>query len=545
MSNVMQKLRKKQIILVVLTILFLVLTSSLVSGSTGENVSPIKHNGLVSSNIAANITALHIKEGSGKIESSLYQMYQKQKSSEKSQASAFELNAQENKVQVTIGLKYNINQTQAIARIKALGAHIQTTFKSPITHQNLVQAMIPVLKLSAIADLSFVKVVRLPNKPVLSRIYDEGTGVIKSNLANAAGYTGNGIKVAVIDCGFNLSNPEISGNIVENKSFLTPGDITGGNCGHGTATAEIVVDVAPNVSLYLYNSEYYPGWANAVNYAINQSVNIISSSEGWFNMGNGNGTSPIDEMVDYARQKGILWVNSAGNEAQKHWDGNFTPASNSNSSRWNTFVPNSTDIGNVIYATTEYPIEIFLSWDDWTSNPKPDQDLDLYLRNSTGYTVVSSTNIQNGSGYATPTESIYYMPTYNGTYYIGIYNSSITRNVHIQLFTYTYNLEYDVASNSLVCPADANGSFTVGATYWADNVLENFSSQGPTTDGRTKPDVVAPDGVSSSIYGNSTGNHNTGFFGTSASAPNVAGAAALLLEQNHRSEEHTSELQSH
>ena len=119
MSNVMQKLRKKQIILVVLTILFLVLTSSLVSGSTGENVSPIKHNGLVSSNIAANITALHIKEGSGKIESSLYQMYQKQKSSEQaytSQASALGLNAQENnlqikKVQVTIGLKYNINHS--------------------------------------------------------------------------------------------------------------------------------------------------------------------------------------------------------------------------------------------------------------------------------------------------------------------------------------------------------------------------------------------------------------------------------------------------
>ncbi len=547
MSNVMQKLRKKQIILVVLTIVFLVLTSNIVSGSTGGNVSPIiKQNGLVSPNIAANITASHIKEGSGKIESSLYQMYQKQKSSEKSQASAFELNAQENKiqvkkVQVTIGLKYNINQTQAIAKIKALGAHIQTTFKSPITHQNLVQAMIPVSQLSAIADLSFVKVVRLPNKPVLSRIYDEGTGVIKSTLANAAGYTGKRIKVAVIDCGFNLSNPEISGHIVENKSFLVDGDITGENCRHGTATAEIVVDVAPNVSLYLYNVETELELENATNYAISQGVNIISMSMGWFT-GKYDGTSPIDEMVDSARQKGILWVNSAGNEAQKHWDGNFTPASNSNYSRWNTFIPNSTDIFNEINFTAGSPIEIYLSWNDWTSYPNyPNQDLNLYLYNSTGYIVAWSTNLQDGSGYTTPTEFIPYVPTYTGPYYIGIYNYNTTRNVHIQLFIGTetdYKLEYDVANNSLINPADANGSLTVGATYWADGVLERFSSQGPTTDGRTKPDVVAPDGVSSSIYGISTGNHSAdwangvGFFGTSASAPNVAGAAALLLEQN-------------
>jgi subtilisin family serine protease len=54
---------------------------------------------------------------------------------------------------------------------------------------------------------------------------------------------------------------------------------------------------------------------------------------------------------------------------------------------------------------------------------------------------------------------------------------------------------------------------------------ELFSSEGPTNDGRLKPDLVAPDGTTSLTYGPLEG------FGTSFSAPTTAGAAALLLHQ--------------
>ncbi|MFB6214747.1 MAG: S8 family serine peptidase, partial [Candidatus Bipolaricaulia bacterium] len=56
-----------------------------------------------------------------------------------------------------------------------------------------------------------------------------------------------------------------------------------------------------------------------------------------------------------------------------------------------------------------------------------------------------------------------------------------------------------------------------------------FSSRGPTNDSkyaspRIKPDIMGPDGVSTSPSGT--------FYGTSASSPHVAGAAALLLSEN-------------
>jgi Subtilase family. len=62
--------------------------------------------------------------------------------------------------------------------------------------------------------------------------------------------------------------------------------------------------------------------------------------------------------------------------------------------------------------------------------------------------------------------------------------------------------------------------------------LESFSSRGPTIDGRVKPDITGWDGVSSPVYGVPNAEGTSGFYGTSAAAPHVAGAAALVAQAN-------------
>ena len=83
-------------------------------------------------------------------------------------------------------------------------------------------------------------------------------------------------------------------------------------------------------------------------------------------------------------------------------------------------------------------------------------------------------------------------------------------------------------------PADAFNVIAVGAVN-ENNQVADFSSRGPTADGRIKPDVVA-DGVS--VYGADVdsqygGGYNKYYYesGTSAATPIAAGIGAMLLSE--------------
>ncbi len=81
--------------------------------------------------------------------------------------------------------------------------------------------------------------------------------------------------------------------------------------------------------------------------------------------------------------------------------------------------------------------------------------------------------------------------------------------------------------NSLIAPADADSILTAGAVS-PGGVRTGFSSCGPTSDGRIKPDVMA---VGSLVYVASN-TDSTGYIymqGTSFSCPLTAGVAALVL----------------
>ncbi|MFA5810248.1 MAG: S8 family serine peptidase, partial [Thermoleophilia bacterium] len=138
-------------------------------------------------------------------------------------------------------------------------------------------------------------------------------------------------------------------------------------------------------------------------------------------------------------------------------------------------------------------------------------------------TVAGSDSWQSGT--QAPVEEIHYtVPSgRSGNYWIVIKNYSAAGDAVFQLYTYPKTIQYQVAAGSLGGqPTDSADAMTVGALPVNGSSIEVFSSRGPTIDGRIKPDITAPDRVSTYTYG------QAGFWGTSAAAPHVAGAGALV-----------------
>ena len=221
----------------------------------------------------------------------------------------------------------------------------------------------------------------------------------------------------------------------------------------------------------------------------------------------------LAQKVDDAKDGGILFVVSAGNEAEQHWQGTF---SDPNKNDFHNFQGNDEAIP--INVSAFKFLTVYLSW--WDS---PSEDYDLFLYDADGNILESSRNTQPDFP---PFEVIVFPSDDDMTVYVKISGEYAESPVDFQLYTTSYALnEYGVSESSLSIPADAVGSFSVGAVNWEDDVLEDYSSHGPTLDGRIKPDITGPSVVSTTAYG------ELPFNGTSAAAPHVAGAAALVMEK--------------
>lgn len=418
-------------------------------------------------------------------------------------------------VQVVVVGNGKSDQSAIAQQIEARGGQVERVY-GPWT-----QAQLPVEALLNLAAAPGVRFVRRPWLP-LPTTTSEGVAVTRADEQHGAGLTGQGVKVGVVDPGFlgyanRISEGELPSDVIT-KSFVGSGseiDFWGGTP-HGVACAEVVHDMAPDAQLYLVNFNTEVEWANAVDWLLTQGVDAISFSAGWPVGGPGDGTGTLAEKVSDVRNAGVLWVGAAGNSAQKHWMDQW---SDPDEDGWHNF--GSTKETNEITVTSESQIVIGLRWSDvWGSSGN---DYDLFLFDSTVTEIARSENVQDGDD--DPVEIIrYYFPS-PGVYRVAISKQPGAQTRTLELFSYEQDFYYQTAAGSLLVPADSPGSLTVGATYWQDDALEDFSSQGPTRDGRTKPDLAAPDGVSVR-----TEAYAGGFYGTSASAPHVAGGVALALE---------------
>ncbi|MFB6228338.1 MAG: S8 family serine peptidase [Halobacteriales archaeon] len=345
-------------------------------------------------------------------------------------------------------------------------------------------------------------------------VVSEGlSNVNVSDELHASGVNGSNVTVAVVDTGFDVNNDEIDHHVAGFRDFEGDGMDNASGL-HGTAVAEIVVDTAPNVSLLLYEVETSTGMGAAIDHITrNTSADVASMSLGLLT-GPFDGTSRIDGAIENSVANGTTWFVSAGNYADgQHYnqtwqDGDGDGWMDVSGSR--STIEVDADGGSDVYVS-------------WSGDDASSQDYDVYL-NDSGEVIDVSNTTQNGS--QRPTETV--GANESGNFTLAIEEVDAKGVADFDLFTTEgTTLHPSTAARSVTRPATGESAIAVGAVGDTDNDLEAFSSRGPTVDGRTKPELVGPDGVETSTYG--------GFSGTSAAAPHAAGVAALVIDSVNKS----------
>ncbi len=427
-------------------------------------------------------------------------------------------------------------------------------------NDTVIQGWLPINTLERVADQGEIYYIRQPielyplEKLYVGNATTEGVAALNGPAWHAAGYTGSGVKIGVIDTGFS-GYPGLQGTDDLPASVTVKNFVDGesdaqvdGKGPHGTAAAEIIHDVAPDAEIYLAKVATEVDLAEAVAWLMSPEtdVDIISTSIGAYIITPGDGTGVFADLVSQARAAGILWATAAGNDREIHWGGVYNDIDGDS---FHEFA-NEEDVDcftfTLLDPTNCYPVfygdvNIFVRWSDWT-NVNQDYDLHLVRWDGTDWvTVASSTNVQDGSPGQRPTEWIRTTIPLDinnlSSYGFRIERISGDQPVNFEVFVPGLNLsgfglQQFLYARSITNLGDSPDAITVAALDVNSLVLESYSSEGPTngpggtaTGGFIKPDISGFDNVSTVSYGALL----SPFSGTSAATPHVAGAAALIL----------------
>jgi Subtilase family/Bacterial Ig domain len=370
------------------------------------------------------------------------------------------------------------------------------------------------------------------------QVVSQGVERIGADALQAGGLTGRGVRIAVIDPGFGTAWESKLGKelppraqLADARSFdRTTGqggiaglNLSGGSTRHGESVAEVTYDIARGATFVYVNYHSELEFAEAVDWLAHgddgaRRADVVVHSNS-FLTGPFDGTSEPARAVDRARAAGILWVNSAGNYAGRHWAGDAGDLGRdgfADIGQGGT-IPFSLAPGTSMGAT--------LSWRDCTragaAVPAQSASFQVVVTDGSAAPYVLAEGARDASR---PLSTTSISSTPGGTFWLRVRQPDASLRCSFELFTPGAELGSDaVAASSLPTPGDAAGALAVGAAHWRDDQIAPYSSRGPTDDGRAKPELVAPSSTDVSP--------GIAMVGTSASAPHVAAAAALLIER--------------
>ena len=219
------------------------------------------------------------------------------------------------------------------------------------------------------------------------------------------GYTGKGVHVAVFDGGFlNVYRMPVFDSMYHHNRLLGTHDFVEGDdmvyesSSHGTnvlscmgaKTPHLMVGTAPDASFYLFKTEDVKGefrteefnWVAALEHADSLGVDVVNSSLGYTGFNDttmsykyhqlDGRTAMCSRGAEIGASKGIIIVNSAGNEGNDPWHYIGTPA----------------DSRGVLSVAAVAPNGKRTNFSSW--GPTPDGRIKPDVAAQGGFTVVSS-----------------------------------------------------------------------------------------------------------------------------------------------------------
>ena len=356
----------------------------------------------------------------------------------------------------------------------------------------------------------------------------DSTAIVE--LQNFLGYTGKNIRIGVISDGITGFEDAVTEGTLPPITILR--DQVGGS--EGVLMMQIIHAIAPDAQLIFHDRGHNQiEFVQAIDKLISAGAHIICDDityiEPFFEDGY-IATNVRDRILTY----GVLYVTSAGNMALRHYQGTFSEVEH-DGYKWHGFGNDETS-SLLFRVSSQTAGHVVLQWDERFGAATTNYDLFLYDEN--GSEVGRSVNVQDGDG--DPIEWVRFLNESRDDkeYTVKVVLADGNGNSTLELFVLPLtgqllSMSPQTSEDSIFGQQAVPEVLCVTAAGFENGAVIKapYASQGPVTirypyeEIREKPDIAAPGTVR--IPG-------TDRFeaGTSFSAPQVAGIAALLLEED-------------
>jgi subtilisin family serine protease len=338
---------------------------------------------------------------------------------------------------------------------------------------------------------------------------------------HARGWRGRGIKVAVLDSGFNGYQAHLGAALpstVKTRSFRFDGNLEAKDSQHGILCAEVIHTLAPEAELLLANwePEHPDQFLAAVRWARQEGAQILSCSIIMPTWSDYEGHGRIHEEMTHRLGSGdragdALFFASAGNTAQRHWSGLFRDGGDGYHA-WKR-------AGGV--AVTENAIR---PWGGERVSVElccpASAGYEVFVTDATARRLIGRTRSADGGGAGSAV--VTFLPETGHDYCVRVRQLRNTPG-GFHLVVLGGGLRYASCQGSIPFPGDGAEILAVGAVNQTGRRL-SYSSCGPKRGG-TKPEFVATVPFPSSW-------RLRPFAGTSAAAPQAAALAALVWSRH-------------